>query len=164
MTKPIEEFAAQFSIMMSLPPELVVKSRNRYFLLSVELKKVIKKDYCYAGVYLGELGKGRFYPSFNLLRLIAEIPEANKVFVDAKAEWLFICGRDLFHQGITKITGSKKKGNYTLVLNQHGECLGYGKICDLDKEKGKIAIKNIMDLGDFLRRENHRRLLRKKSA
>ena len=74
--------------------------------------------------------------------------------VDAKTAWLFICGRDIFKRGIVKVEGSNKKDAYTLVLNQHGECLGFGKILyDLDGEKGRVAVKNISDIGDFLRRE-----------
>jgi ribosome biogenesis protein Nip4 len=58
-------------------------------------------------------------------------------------------------QGIMKVMGSKKKGNYSLVLNRHGECLGFGRIvCDLDKENEGVAIRNISDVGDFLRRES----------
>jgi ribosome biogenesis protein Nip4 len=82
--------------------------------------------------------------------------EANKTKVDAKTEWLFICGRDIFKQGITEITGSKRKGTHTLILNQNGECLGFGKILrDPKEEKSRRqpTIKNIADIGDFLRRE-----------
>jgi ribosome biogenesis protein Nip4 len=84
--------------------------------------------------------------------MIAE-KKANKMIVDKKTEWLFICGRDVFKQGIIKVVGSKRKGDYTLILNQHRECLGFGKIlCHLGKEDG-VVIKNIADIGDFLRRE-----------
>jgi ribosome biogenesis protein Nip4 len=85
--------------------------------------------------------------------MIAE-KKANKIIVDKKTEWLFICGRDIFKQGIIKATGSKKRGDYTLILNQHGECLGFGKIIhNLNGEKSGFAVKNISDIGDFLRRE-----------
>ncbi|MEM3627065.1 MAG: hypothetical protein QXZ25_03455 [Candidatus Bathyarchaeia archaeon] len=96
---------------------------------------------------------GRFFPSFNLLAIIAE-KDANKVFVNSRAEWLFICGRDIFKEGIMRVYGSMKKGDYALVLNMHGECLGFGKIVqNLDEIGEGLALRNILDVGDFLRRE-----------
>ena len=60
----------------------------------------------------------------------------------------------MFHRGITETKGSRKKGSYTLVLNERGECLGFGKIVrDLAEETAGVAVKNISDIGDFLRRE-----------
>lgn len=126
-----------------------------YFLLNEELKRLISKNFFYAGMYLGKVQKGRFLPSFNLLRIIAE-NEANKVVLDEKTAWLFICGRDVFRQGMVKVVGSKKKGDYTLVLNVHGECLGFGEIQqNLDAKGNGVCIRNLLDVGDFLRRENH---------
>ncbi len=78
------------------------------------------------------------------------------IIVDKKTAWLFICGRDVFKQGILKLMGTKRKGDYTLVLNEHKECLGFGKILhDIHKEReaNKVVVKNILDIGDFLRRE-----------
>jgi len=54
--------------------------------------------------------------------------------------------------------GSKRKGDTTLVLNEFGECLGFGKILDdVTGTGGKIAVQNVLDVGDFLRRENRGR-------
>ena len=154
--KPIKDFVRQFDANISLDESLIVKKENRYFLINESLKKLITKDFFYVGTYLGKTKNGKFFPSFNLLSMIAE-KKANKIIVDKKTAWLFICGRDIFKQGIIKVTGSKRKGNYTLVLNQHGECLGFGKILHhLDKEKEGVAVKNISDIGDFLRREKLR--------
>ena len=151
--KQIKDFVSRFQTRISLDKNLIVKRRDRYFLLDDSLKRLISKDLFYAGTYLGKTKRGKFFPSFNLLRMIAE-EKANKVIVDKKTEWLFICGRDIFKQGITEVMGSKRKGDYTLILNQHGECLGFGKIlCNLDKVKDGVVIENISDIGDFLRRE-----------
>jgi ribosome biogenesis protein Nip4 len=117
------------------------------------LKRLISKDFFYAGTYLGKTKRGKFFPSFNLLRMITR-KKANKVIVDKKTEWLFICGRDIFKKGMTEVTGLKRKGDYTLIVNQHGECLGFGKmLCNLDKAKDAVVVENISDIGDFLRRE-----------
>ena len=151
--KPLKDFVRQFGGSISLDESLIVKKENRYFLINEKLKKLITKDFFYVGTYLGKTKNGKFFPSFSLLEMIAE-RKANKIIVDKKTEWLFICGRDIFKQGIIKVTGSKRKGNYTLVLNQNGECLGFGRIlCDLDKMKKGVVVKNILDIGDFLRRE-----------
>mgnify|MGYP001082455815 FL=1 len=151
--KQIKDFVSRFQTRISLDKNLIVKRRDRYFLLNDSLKRLISKDFFYAGTYLGKTKRGKFFPSFNLLRMIVG-KKANKVIVDKKTEWLFICGRDIFKQGITGMMGSKRKGDYTLILNQHGECLGFGKIlCNLDKAKDGVVIENISDIGDFLRRE-----------
>ena len=79
---------------------------------------------------------------------------ANKVVVDGEAAWLFICARDVFGTGILKVMGSRRNGDATLVLNEFGECLGFGKITgDLGGPGEKVAVKNVLDIGDFLRRE-----------
>ena len=152
--KVVAEFARRFGVEIEIGKSLVIKKENRYFLLNGELKGLAKSDFFYAGTYLGKIKHRRFFPSFNLLRIIAEKGEANKVFVDKRSGWLFICGRDIFKQGIVKAAGSKRKGSYVLVLNRHGECLGFGEILyDLDRIEKGVAVKNILDVGDFLRRE-----------
>jgi ribosome biogenesis protein Nip4 len=152
--KFINDFARLFGVEIEIEERLVVKRENRYFLLDDRLMGLAAADFFYGGTYLGKIKDARFFPSFNLLKIIAEKEAANKVFVDKKSEWLFICGRDIFKQRITKVVGSKRKGDYVLVLNQHDECLGFGKILqDLDKVEKGVAVKNILDIGDFLRRE-----------
>jgi ribosome biogenesis protein Nip4 len=151
--KLVSEFVNRFGASLNLEESLIVKRQNRYFLLNENLKKLIAKDFFYAGTYLGKSKNGKFFPSFSLLRMIAE-KKGNKVIVDKKTEWLFICGRDIFKQGIIEVVGSRRKGDHTLILNQYGECLGFGVIfSSLDKEKVRVAVKNISDIGDFLRRE-----------
>jgi ribosome biogenesis protein Nip4 len=136
---------------------LIVEKQGRFYLLSKALKEAIFEDFFYAGTYLGKIRQGVFFPSFNLLTMMAKRKEANNVTVDEKSEWLFIVGRDLFKRGILKATGSKKRGAYTLVVNRHGENLGFGRILHSLDENGKkqVAVRNISDIGDFLRRERH---------
>jgi len=149
----MEDFVSRFGANIHLNKELIVKRENRYFLLDETLKKLIAKDFYYAGAYLGKTSNEKFFPSFIMLKLVGK-KKANKIMVNDKTAWLFICGRDVFKKGITQIIGSKKKGDYTLIINQYSECLGFGKILyNLDEEKGGVAIKNISDIGDFLRRE-----------
>ena len=152
--KEITEFVAQFNSKIVLDKSRVVKSHNRYYLLSATLKQRIPDKFFYAGVYLGAVKGASFFPSFPLLRMLAS-GKANKIVVDNKTAWLFICGRDIFKQGIINET-RLKKGDYTLILNEHNECLGFGKVIiniRQEIELKKVAVKNILDLGDFLRRE-----------
>ena len=151
--KPISDFALQVGAKIILNAKFMAKKGRRYFLLNENLKRLIRKDFYYAGTYLGKAKNGKFFPSFNLLAMLAK-GEANKIVVDRKAAWLFICGRDVFRRGILAVHGSRRKGDYTLVVNEFGECLGFGKIThSLDAEENQIVVKNISDIGDFLRRE-----------
>jgi ribosome biogenesis protein Nip4 len=153
MVKPIRDFLNRLNGTANLDETLIVRRSNRYFLLSANLKKLIHKDFFYAGTYLGKIKNGEFFPSFGLLKILAET-EANRIIVDKRTEWLFICGRDIFRRGITRVLGSLKKGDYTLVLNRDGECLGFGRLIrDIGDKNGRVVVKNISDIGDFLRRE-----------
>jgi ribosome biogenesis protein Nip4 len=136
-----------------LNQDLIVKKSNKYFLLNEKLKGLIAKRFFYAGVYLGETRGKTFFPSFYVLDMMAQ-SDANKTTVDSRTEWLFICGRDIFGKGITSMLKSRKKGDYTLVLNENGDCLGFGKILrSTDVGRNRVVVKNIADIGDFLRRE-----------
>ncbi len=153
--KAIIKFAFQIGAQFSLNTDFIANKAGRYFLLNEAILKVARKDFYYAGTYLGKVKNRKFFPSFNLLMTLAK-GETNKVFVDKKTAWLFICGRDIFRRGIYAVRGSRKKGDHTLVLNEFGECLGFGRIANtLDEEVKKtgVAVKNILDVGDFLRRE-----------
>lgn len=90
--------------------------------------------------------KGFFEPSLFLLELLSGRTK-NKVFVNEEAEWLFLCGRNVFLDNILK-DASKEK--VFLVQNEKDENLGLGI---KTKVKGKKVIKNLLDRGDFLRRE-----------
>jgi len=151
--KPILDFAFQVGAKIALDADLAMKKGGRYFLLNENLQRLIRKDFYYAGTYLGKVKNGKFFPSFNLLTMLAK-GEANKIVVDRKTAWLFVCGRDVFRRGILSVHGSRRKGDYTLVLNEFGECLGFGKITrSLDAKETQVAVENTSDVGDFLHRE-----------
>ena len=154
--KQIIEFASRFGTNLRLDESLVAATQGRYFLLNPRTRKLAQKDFYYAGTYLGKVKNGLFFPSFILLTMIVSTEGTNKVAVDPRSEWLFIVGRDIFKQGVTKVIGSNKKGAYTIIVNQHDECLGFGRILhDLDdkEERHRVAVRNVSDIGDFLRRE-----------
>lgn len=152
--KEIEDFVAQFNTTIPLDESLIVRNKNRYYLLTKKLKKQVPKGFFYAGTYLGAIKGTSLFPSFFLLTIIAGT-KANKIVVNKKTAWLFICGRDIFNKGIVK-SNNLKKGEISLVLNEYNECLGFGRtMLNLRAEidPNRIAVKNILDIGDFLRRE-----------
>jgi ribosome biogenesis protein Nip4 len=151
--EPIRGFAARVNAKLVLNPKLVVEKEGRYFLLNSDLKNIVRNDFFHAGAYLGKAKKGKFFPSFILLSMLAA-GKANKVVVNEKAAWLFVCGRDILPEGIREVHGSRRKGDFTLVLNGFGECLGFGRIVhDLSSKETGAAVQNVSDVGDFLRRE-----------
>ena len=151
--KPIVTFASKFGGKIAFNSEFILEKAQRYYLLNPRLRKLVGNDFFHAGLYLGKVKNGVFFPSFNLLNMLVDVA-ANKMVVDGKAAWLFICGRDLFQKGIVRVQGSQRRGDFTLVLNEFGECLGFGRlVAALDRADGDVAVKNILDVGDFLRRE-----------
>jgi ribosome biogenesis protein Nip4 len=153
--KPITNFAAQFGVHIALNSDLMVEKNGRFYLISPILKPLVNHDFFYAGVFLGKVKEFKFFPSFNLLGMLSK-KGANRVVVDSKAAWLFICGRDVLENSIMRIQGPGRKNTNTLVLNEFGECLGFGRIVENLSDEGgssQIAVRNISDVGDFLRRE-----------
>ena len=152
--KKMIEFMRRLNADPDLDTRAIIKRKDRYFLVTSQMRE-LKEDFFYAGTYLGKTRKGLFFPSFPLLSMISE-KNANKVMINRRAEWLFVCGRDLFGRGIVRTRGSSRRGDLTLVLNENGDCLGFGKIIhDLNEMKKGVAVKNIADVGDFLRRERN---------
>jgi ribosome biogenesis protein Nip4 len=155
MMKPVEDFVKRFKASVDLDKSFIVSKQDRYFLVNERLRGLIQEDFFYAGTYLGKVKRGIFFPSFILLTMLAR-GKSNKIVVDDKTAWLFICGRDVFKRGAQSVLGSARKGDHALIVNRHDECLGFGRILhniDEIREKDKVVVKNISDIGDFLRRE-----------
>ncbi len=153
--KSITNFAAQFGVQIALNINLMIEKNGRFYLVNPVLKPLVKPDFFYAGVYIGKAKEGKFFPSFNLLVMLVKVG-ASRIVLDRKAAWLFICGRDVLRKSIVRVQGSGRKDTNTLVLNEFGECLGFGRIVEnLSSGKGnnQIVVRNVSDVGDFLRRE-----------
>lgn len=128
------------------------KIENRFLLRSDELKSTMQKvgkNAFTAGLILGEMKGTRFFPSAPLIDVIAKHTD-NKVIVNRKTAWLYVCGRDIFSQGIVKITA---KSGFVIVENELGEALGYGQTMPEAQNKKKVVVKNLFDKGVFLRKE-----------
>lgn len=105
------------------------------------IQKIKAKPYS-AGLPITRKGKPTIY---SLEKQAKETK--NKVYINKKAEWLFLCGRDVFWENVAKDDSEK---DIFLVQNELDENLGLGK---KDRKGKKIIIKNLKDRGDFLRRE-----------
>lgn len=129
----------------------VVKVGDRYYLADkelVELKDKVKLEPYSIGLFLGADVNG-FKPSPALVDEIAKISD-KKVFVNDKAENLFLCGRDIFGKSIVKANADK---GFVLVQNEKDENLGYGKVVADIGLKDKAVVKNLLDKGSYLRIE-----------
>ena len=150
----INSFIKQFTEQNLL--HLTKIGRNYYQILP-ELRKVMEqtrknlnREPCSAGVFLGQEKGKKFYPSLALLDTIGRVTH-RWVMVDDKAEWLFLCGRDVFAKSVIKANVSN---GLVIVCNKNKEVLGYGRIVGTPKKKNTVYVKNILDKGDFLRRES----------
>ena len=138
------------------------KIKQEYYYVSDQIKKTMeeleKRDLQIkgAGILLGKQKK-YFEPTPYLLEWLSQRTN-KKIFVNDKAEWLFLCGRDILKQGIIKQINNDKENNKTnnknnnffLIQNHRDENIGLGL-----KQKDE-TIKNILDRGDYLRRERKR--------
>lgn len=121
----------------------VAEINKKLFFISPGIDHVlhrIKKQPNYAGAYLGHIKGEKFVASFILLNMIAKSTD-RITKINKKQEWNFTNKKDLNTKGATKI-----KEGQVIVVNQFNEVLGLGEI------KGN-TLKNILDVGDFLRRE-----------
>jgi ribosome biogenesis protein Nip4 len=153
--KVIADFALQFGVKLTLNDNLLTQRDGRFFLLNSNIKPFIGDNFFYAGLFLGKVKGDKFFPSFNLLSILAK-QDANRIVIDQKASWLFICGRNIFKKSILQIYGPIHKNCHVLVLNEFGECLGFGRVLgglEQQTDKDIVAVDNVLDVGDFLRRE-----------
>jgi len=130
--------------------EQVLKLNNKRFLLQPEqVELILQKDkLVYAGKLLGRDRKF-FQPSSIILSELAKEENTSKVHLGRDTAWLFVCGKDVFEENIQSVDGELLLGSYYLVMFED-ECLGYGQFI----KSGNIqVIKNLFDIGDFLRRE-----------
>ena len=112
-----------------------------------EIKSGVTRDIYSLGLFLGEEKTG-FNASPALIDLISKFPDAQskKIFVNRKAEWMFLCGRNVLSDSIANNPNNLSEG-LALVQNEKDENLGYG----LFKMEDTLIIKHILDKGRYLR-------------
>ena len=120
-----------------------VQLKNKFFLIPSSVKKSgVFPAPISQGLFLGEIQKEKFYPALPLLSWLSP-RTMRKIVVTDKAAWLFLCGRDINKESII---GNIPLSGLVLVQNKKDENLGYGVVT-------KMGIKNLLDRGDYLRRE-----------
>lgn len=125
---------------------------KKFFFVPDILKEIrIETKPASIGLFLGEMKKGKFSPSLALLDIMAKTSN-EKIVVKDIGEMDFLYGKDLRKRHIKNIAGEKKVGFLKLIVNDKNECLGYGKIVKELNSVG-VVVKNILDKGDYLRRE-----------
>ncbi|MBI4449188.1 hypothetical protein HY641_04135 [Candidatus Woesearchaeota archaeon] len=147
--KQLQSFVAKWGIEFPYAREELIESSQNVFLASKEQRErltQIPRDIFSIGLPLGGIRRGQFVPSFVLLDEIAA-RDVKKAILSEKAEWLFICGRDVFKEGV--VSCNAFQGDFVIIQNTRNECLGYGRL----ENGARVFIKNLLDRGDFLRRE-----------
>ncbi len=109
-----------------------------------------------AGVKLGEVGR-RFRFTVEGAFFLAK-KKKKRVYLNDKGEMLFLYGRDVFSGSIVKATGDIKENDIIFVCNKAGDILGIGRSrYDADRlrsvEKDRVAVENLVDRGQYLRKE-----------
>ncbi len=131
------------------------------FLVSDKMIKILeaianKKQPYSLGMQIGELDKNK---KFKLsLEAVFEIVKytTHLIKLTAKGAQTILYGRNISFSQVDKICYDAKEGDYTILLDENGFPIGLGKILhDLAKmqlNRFKICIKNIIDLGWYLRK------------
>jgi ribosome biogenesis protein Nip4 len=127
-----------------------VNLNDRRFAVPSDVVKYMhdKVRLVYAGMLLGRT-KREFVPGAGLLRELGQMKGPNKAWVDERVGWLFACGRDAFAGSIIRSEGDLADGRCFLVM-MGDDCIGYGRV---EERNNELLLRNLFDLGDFLRRE-----------
>ena len=151
-TMNLQEFLQSFGVKKTVNAQLVGRS---YFI--VKEKQLLSKRPLYTGECIAHVRGPVLIPSIDFLQQIAK--EARKhIVLNEKAEWLFICGRDVFAKSIIS-HNNPQLGDRVVILNEHKECLGYGDMTAELTDK-RVVIKRLFDIGDLLRRERKSKKVR----
>ncbi len=137
----------------------VILYSSEVALISEKISKIqLRKMLYFAGLPIGKLNK-KFKIMPPLLWIIKDYAK-NKVWVNEKAEQLFLYGRDIFASSIMKIEQGLRRRDLVIVLSKLNEPLGLGKmlvdakyISLRDTDDDFVAVKNLMDMGWYIRKE-----------
>jgi ribosome biogenesis protein Nip4 len=148
--RSLNELLAAVGVKTSYDEETLLKINTKRFSVGEELGNFMldRRQLVYAGRYLGKTRR-EFLPSSILLDELSRVEGLNRIHVDADIAWLFVCGRDIFGENVRSAEGEFADGNAFLVMFG-GSCLGYGVV---EPFEGRLILRNVLDIGDFLRRE-----------
>mgnify|MGYP000167906647 CR=1 FL=1 len=126
--------------------------------MEIFVKRIISQNkHPYSlGLFIGWRMNEVFIPSpwlFNYIyNCIGKVKAA--IEIDEKASHLYLYGRDIFSSSIMKIYEPIEKNSYVAILDFEGEIIGVGLVLKhpLEAEEKEVVVKNIFDMGWFLRR------------
>jgi ribosome biogenesis protein Nip4 len=148
--RSLNEFLTAIGAEHGYDEEKLLKVNTKRFVVDGKLSDFVldRRQLVYAGRYLGKTRR-EFLPSSILLDELSRVEGLNRIHVDAETAWLFVCGRDIFGENVRRVEGEFADGNAFLVMFG-GSCLGYGVV---EPSEGRLILRNVLDIGDFLRRE-----------
>ncbi len=120
----------------------LINIKGEVFLVNSSQKELINKYYkrvIFSGSRLGRISND-FYPSLYLLEEVSRFTSC--LTLNNKKSWLFVCGRDLF------VSNSDRLYYFVCRNNQF---IGLAK---LEKKGRKTYLKNVYDIGLYLRKQN----------
>ncbi len=133
----------QFILLFTKEKIEYTRQGNWFYFIPSHLKEYsVFPDPVSRGLFLGEIRNKFFFPALPLLSWLSS-RTTRKMKVTDKAAWLFLCGRDINNESVI---GKIIKSGLILVQNKYDENLGYGLVT-------KNGVKNLLDRGDYLRRE-----------
>ena len=109
------------------------------------------------GLGIGEIKGNELLISISGAMILAE-QSKKKITISSKAEQLFLYKRNVLAKSIRTISFEYDLNDKALIMNEKGDCLGIGKMLltsnDLENKEmyEKEAIRNLMDLGWYLRK------------
>lgn len=109
------------------------------------------------GLGFGEYKRGKLLLSLSGSSFISKLTDKKAIVTEA-GEQAFLYRRDILNKSICQINSTIKINEKLIVLNQQKDALGLGRLIieqeDIRKnhKKDQIAIKNIIDLGWYLRK------------
>lgn len=108
----------------------------------------------FLGARVCDINEGRTELSINFASK-ASVYNVLKVFINSKAEQLFLYTRDIWSGSIIKVDGRVLKGKLTFVYNENGTFLGlaFPITSDFLNKADKMVLKHLVDIGEYLRCE-----------
>ena len=148
----IDPFIGKFTSEKIVTSEEVYQIGDEMYFVSPRLLRIGKampRKPVFVGAFLGRRKRGFFVPGIHLLDLLAKSKKTKKAFVNDKSAMIFLYGKNVLKQSIQKTENNPTKGDWVLVISKD-ECLGFGVM------QPDGTLRNVFDLGDFLRRERSR--------
>ena len=111
-------------------------------------------DFLFVGRHLGEQKKDFIPTPYGIEHISKYANDNQKVVLDEKGAWLFLCKRDPFGSSIK--SGRAKKNRLVYLYDNADNLLGLGiwLVNEVTpREADKAVIKNLYDKGRYVRRE-----------